>query len=184
METRRCLQCSSKRIQETVTAENNVMYSCPDCGYNGGRLFLDDGLAVLDHTSDGKPRHYSVAAVIIKGPNILLQNRRYFPYALSVPAGHLDKGENPQHCVIREVKEETNLKVDSLKKLFEKEIIGGCRRGVDLHHFHVFKCECSGTLIKDEESLDLIWTPIKELKKDKLTHATGIILQKLGYLSS
>ena len=55
--------------------------------------------------------HRGAAAMLAfdeKGKVILVKQHRYpHGYVLEIPAGTLDKGENPRNCAFREIKEET-----------------------------------------------------------------------------
>jgi ADP-ribose pyrophosphatase YjhB (NUDIX family) len=55
----------------------------------------------------------AVAAILMRGNEVLLVKRKYEPRAgtWSLPAGFLEMGEGPEHCTIREAKEETNLDI-------------------------------------------------------------------------
>ena len=59
-----------------------------------------------------------VGIIITKGAHVLLLRRKYVHGAgsWSTPGGHLDFGESPEECAIREAKEETN--VDVAKVMF------------------------------------------------------------------
>ena len=57
--------------------------------------------------------------------NILLIKRKYPPFKdfYALPGGFIEKGETPKQTIIREVKEETNLDIEVIKKIgvFDKE---------------------------------------------------------------
>lgn len=65
----------------------------------------------------------SVACVIRKGKDSLLLIRQYrksVNQALyEIPAGKVEKGEDPEECVKREVEEEAGYKIGSIRKLAE-----------------------------------------------------------------
>ena len=54
-----------------------------------------------------------VGIIITKGNQVLLLRRRnvHGEGSWSTPGGHLDFGESPEECAIREAKEETNLEI-------------------------------------------------------------------------
>ena len=70
-----------------------------------------------------------VGVIIKKEQKVLLLKRKNVHGAgsWSPPGGHLDYGEKPEECAIREVKEETNLDICNMKfqaitnDIFEKE---------------------------------------------------------------
>lgn len=57
-----------------------------------------------------------VGVVITKNQQVLLLRRRnvHGAGAWSTPGGHLDFGETPEQCAVREVKEETGLDIDAV----------------------------------------------------------------------
>jgi 8-oxo-dGTP diphosphatase len=57
-----------------------------------------------------------VGVVITKDQQVLLLRRRNVHGAgtWSTPGGHLDFGESPEQCAVREVKEETGLDIDAV----------------------------------------------------------------------
>jgi len=77
---------------------------------------------------DGKPctreviEHSGGACVLyVKDEKVLLVRQYRYPYAESiyeVPAGKLDKGEEPIHAAARELEEEAGLVAEELKLLF------------------------------------------------------------------
>ena len=74
-------------------------------------------------TSDGKLLHYSVGAVIEKDGKYLLVDRVKPPFGFAGLAGHVDEGESPDATIVREIMEESGLKVVNSKLLFEEEIL-------------------------------------------------------------
>jgi 8-oxo-dGTP diphosphatase len=58
-----------------------------------------------------------VGVIITRGDSVLLLRRKYVHGAgsWSTPGGHLDFGETPEECAIREVQEETGLVVRSVR---------------------------------------------------------------------
>jgi 8-oxo-dGTP diphosphatase len=57
-----------------------------------------------------------VGVIITKDQQVLLLRRRnvHGAGAWSTPGGHLDFGESPEACAVREVKEETGLDIDAV----------------------------------------------------------------------
>ena len=65
------------------------------------------------NTTPTAPR-VGVGVIITKDQHVLLMRRRNVHGAetWSTPGGHLDFGESPEQCALREVKEETGLDID------------------------------------------------------------------------
>lgn len=63
-------------------------------------------------------RHSGGAAVLlVSGGKILMERQFRFPYnkvIWEIPAGKLNKGENPEHAARRELEEETGFRAESL----------------------------------------------------------------------
>jgi len=58
-----------------------------------------------------------VGTIITKGERVLLLRRKYVHGAgsWSTPGGHLEFGESPEECAIREAKEETGVDITDVK---------------------------------------------------------------------
>lgn len=60
------------------------------------------------------------AGIVLHGDKILLMHRKYKAMEFWViPGGHIQQGENPLDVVVREIEEETTLKVANPKLVFE-----------------------------------------------------------------
>lgn len=59
-------------------------------------------------------QEYSYGAVVYQknGSQVLILLERMVQGHVSLPKGHIEEGETPIECAIREIKEETNLDVD------------------------------------------------------------------------
>ena len=68
-------------------------------------------------------RHQGCAAVLfVKDGKVLLERQFRFPYnkvIWEIPAGKLNRGENPEHAAIRELEEETGFRAEKLERLVE-----------------------------------------------------------------
>lgn len=70
----------------------------------------------------------SVLAITKEG-NILLEKQYRTPidrWIYEIPAGKIDKGETPEHCIVRELEEETGYRPVKLEKTFEAYTSCGC----------------------------------------------------------
>lgn len=112
----------------------------------------------------------SVGAIIKRGKKILLLDRALFPFGWAGPAGHIDGDETLEEAVIREVKEETDLKVKKLRLLLHRErVLNKCHHGTNFHDWWVFQCQCEGKLkINKKETKTYNWFLPKEIKRLKL----------------
>ncbi|MFC1613372.1 NUDIX hydrolase, partial [Patescibacteria group bacterium] len=115
----------------------------------------------------GKKMHYSVGALIEKDGKYLLIDRVNPPYGFSGIAGHIDENENETEALIREVKEESGLKVIKHSLLFEEEVDGNeCHRGIKTHYWYVFNCDVVGEISQNEREVKSIGWYTKEQIRD------------------
>jgi 8-oxo-dGTP pyrophosphatase MutT (NUDIX family) len=66
-------------------------------------------------------------------------NMKLFPHAWVFPGGHIDLGESLEHGVIRELKEETGVTIEIIKKDNEKEVYYHNGEECILEPFYVFE---------------------------------------------
>jgi ADP-ribose pyrophosphatase len=80
-------------------------------------------LSLYDITLNGRKvkrevvEHRGAAAILaFEGNKIILVKQHRFPlgYVLEIPAGTLEKGENPRACAFREIQEETGYKAKKM----------------------------------------------------------------------
>ena len=91
-----------------------------------------------------------------------------------IPGGKIEKGETPEEAAIREMKEETGIKVKKLKSK-GKMIIEYPKRIFNLTIF--FSDECEGELQEFEENTSE-WIDIEELLKKEKRLSNIMILDK------
>lgn len=104
--------------------------------------------------------------VIINNRKILLIKRRYEPHKNTwcPPGGFADKSinESVEDCCIREIKEETNIDVEIIKKLDILECYNEIKDRYE--HIHIFLCKPKSTgIIVDDEILDAKWVNLSEI---------------------
>ncbi|MFH1828818.1 MAG: NUDIX domain-containing protein [Nanoarchaeota archaeon] len=135
-------------------------------------------------SKEGKPMHYSVGALIKKDGKFLLIDRAVPPLGFAGVAGHIDKGEEAVEALKREVEEESGLKIESSKLLFEEELDWNwCSKGIKVHHWYLFECEASGELRRNvRETKAIGWYSPEEIKSLKLEPVWEYWFKKLGIL--
>jgi 8-oxo-dGTP diphosphatase len=129
---------------------------------------------------------YTVDAVIQdNNQNIVLVKRKYAPYKgkYGLPGGFIGYNENPEQAVIREVREETNLAVEIIKKIGTYDQKGRDPRGRIIST--AFKCRLIKDLSKMKGGDDAITTEaisIDKLKTMDLAFDHKQILKDAGIL--
>jgi ADP-ribose pyrophosphatase YjhB (NUDIX family) len=132
-------------------------------------------------SSNGKLMHFSVGAIILSNDKILMVDRVKKPFGWACPAGHVDNNENEIVSLIREVNEETGLKVNNFKLLIEFEAFNNsCSKNANIHYWYVYFCECSGTIIHNEnETHSIRLIEINELNSLELEPIWKYIFNKI-----
>lgn len=176
-----CIFCGKETIKSVIKS-GREFYWCSNCQKDFERAIIIRPNDLYDFKSDGTMRHFSVGVIIERKGKYLLFKRRKFPFVWVSPAGHLDKGENPEEAAIREVGEETGLTVKNIRFLFEEELSNDpCRRGVHVHYWRLYLCQCTGKLKPSEEAepKTIGWYESKEISKFELSSPTEYFFKKL-----
>lgn len=123
----------------------------------------------------GKRIEYVATAIIVKDGKILLVHHKKLNLWLP-PGGHIEEGELPSECVVREVKEETGLDVQVINNTPEVASDHAIPfptadwtqlediQGTHCHYDFVYRCMVNGgKLQKSDESNDLRFFGLKEI---------------------
>lgn len=161
--------------------------------YEGKILSLrkDDAL-----TADGKPcireiiEHSGGACVLcVEDGKVLLVRQYRYAYGESIyeiPAGKLDKGEDPAVAAARELEEEAGLKAGRLEKLFVIYPTPGYTNE-KIYLYRAFDCQKTVAHLDDGEFLDVVYLSldrVKEmLKNGQINDSKTIIALQAYFLS-
>lgn len=138
------------------------------------------GIPKLGLSDDKRPMHYVSAAIIEKNGKYLMIDRKLPPFGFAAISGHVDFGEDELHALIREVKEETGLKVTRHKLVFEGIAKTTCVMGITRHYFYLFVCKGTGKIRKyPMEEKSIAWYSPEEIKKLKLEPVWKFLFKKL-----
>ncbi|MCS7096465.1 MAG: NUDIX hydrolase [Nitrososphaerota archaeon] len=115
-----------------------------------------------------------VGAIIVCNGRLLIGKRRSEPGKgkYSVPGGLVELGESPEQAVIREIKEETGLDVESPELVDVVNKIVKDEKGAIKFHFVIidyFVKVKGGNLRAADDAEDLRWVPLEELEKYNIT---------------
>lgn len=134
--------------------------------------------------SKGERSHLGVVAIIKnKDGKYLLLKRRIYPWGYAFVSGHVDKGENIEEALRREIKEEIDANIKSYKFLFKIEQNQRCIMLFYKQVNYVYECEIDDSNIKKNfESVSAGWYSPKEIKRLKLAASPQEIAKKLGII--
>lgn len=159
-----------------------VRFTCQACGRIAERVLIYDPNMQMYFDDRGLLIHES-CGIFITQPDgkILLFKRRKFPYLLTIPAGHLDVGEQPSHGAAREAEEEIGVLPSTLTKVFEGNIKGdSCLGGADIHHWHAYTYMADDSLkVKlDNEGIFWRWYTLEELSQENTVQPVLYLLKQ------
>ena len=129
--------------------------------------------------------------VLFSGEHILFVKRKYPPYQgeLALPGGHVDEGEEPLDSAIRELEEETGMKIANDNRLFDVGIFDKANR--DPRHKHVISYafgyigpdseEFRAKAVAKSDAKLVAWVPIHDAIDITLAFDHSDIIQKALY---
>ena len=176
--------CFSPGVKR-VFRGNLTYYHCSVCDRLLKRSLVIDNAITWWVDGENNYWHESVGVLVIVGNKLLVQLRQIYPFAYTIPAGHLDKDELSEVAAKRELYEETGIVVQRLEVL-EKDfdIIGdSCRRGSDHHRWHLYRVrmEKRPEVHLSDEAVRTKWMTLQELKSEpRLTYPLKFFIETIG----
>ena len=180
-----CINCHTENVS-SVKEDGKEFYLCSNCGEKSARLLVLDPKIVWGIDPQTKEYWHESVGIFVFNPEgkALFFQRNKFPFALTIPAGHLDAGETPDDAIKRELSEETGLVLDSVKFFVSEGVLGDkCRRGADNHRWHLF----TGLLkipqdfvIDTNEGSAPTWISLEEANKQELPVPVRHFIEKYG----
>ena len=127
--------------------------------------------------------HYEVAAGLIqKDGKILITQRRFgdtFGGLWELPGGKQEVGESLQQCLIREIHEELNFKINVIEKLMS---ISFRYDHVEIT-LHVFSCSVLKGSPETKGVQDWRWIDLQDIDQHNFTAADQKVIENLNELS-
>ncbi|HBA36362.1 TPA: NUDIX domain-containing protein [Candidatus Falkowbacteria bacterium] len=179
-----CIHCFSQKVEKT-DRDGLTYYHCHSCGQIAERsLVIDNSIVWWIDKKTNEYWHESVGIFVFNFENkALFFERTIYPFAFTIPAGHLDVGEIADVAVKRELKEETKIESDNVK-LFSTEDVSGdkCRRGADHHKWHLYvaQIENIGNIKINDEGIKPVWLTFDEALGKKLVYPVRYFIEKYG----
>lgn len=179
-----CMSCFHGPIRRLLKG-TQTYYECKSCGKVLPRSLVIDHTIEWSVDSDRTYWHSSIGVIVINDDRrILTYLRRFYPFAVTIPAGHIDAGESSLEAAERELREETGL-VAPLRYIAKFDQPGdSCRRGCDDHHWDLYACSVHGhsNIQASDEGEKIEWLTIAELrKKDNKTGPLEYIIKTFGH---
>lgn len=178
-----CIKCFKGPLHR-VYKDNLTFYECENCKEESDRSIVIDHKIVFEVRVDGTYWHESVGIFLFNHQNkVLFFDRTIYPFALTIPAGHLDVGEDVTTAAGRELTEETGITNVPIK-LFSKEDVRGdaCRRGCDDHRWNLFTAHIGFVpeVEIQDEGINPVWLSLDEALQKKLVHPVRYFIEKYG----
>ena len=178
-----CIYCFSKKV-ERIYRNKLTYYYCKSCNKITERsLVIDNSIVWWINKETNEYWHESVGVFVFNSESkVLFFERTIYPFAFTIPAGHLDSGEIPQIAVKRELAEETGItEVNDLELFSQENIVGDkCRRGADNHKWHLYvaKIENFDYLKINDEGVKPVWLTLEEALNEKLVFPVRYFIKK------
>lgn len=152
-----CIVCGDP-VRREVANRGVEVFVCANDHYEP-RCYLFDGLARWA-VEDDRLIHESAGVIIRRDGKTLLFKRARYPLGWTIPAGHIEVGNDPEEEARREAAEEVGLEVVNVRPVWPGPVLieDSCRRGADWHRWHVFEAECpTGEVTLNEEGKGYAW---------------------------
>ncbi len=179
---RYCQNCYSENVRN-VERKGKVRYECEKCGNSYERLIdLDPRIKWWVDKKTKEYWHEGVGVFVVYKNKILLFERTIYPYAYTIPAGHLDINETPDEAAVRELKEETSISLSKVNPFKVVDIANDkCRKGADYHKWHLYTAlldKLPSIKIQNTEGHKGTWVKLSEALKLDLTLPVRFFLRK------
>lgn len=176
-----CAHCHAETISR-VYENDKTFYFCETCQQQHERSIVIDPAIKWWIDDTGEYWHES-SGVFVRNPanKFLFFERTIFPFALTVPSGHVDTDEPHKKSAVRELKEEVGIDSNGLSLIASENIVGdSCRRGSDAHNWHAYLLTLKKTIeiTVIEEGKRPVWLSLDEALQKDLIYPVQCIIEK------
>ena len=178
-----CMNCHAETV-ERVYENNKTFYFCDSCEQKQDRSIIIDP-AIKWWTVDNGEYWHESSGIFVRNADkkFLFFERLIFPFALTVPSGHVDAGEDSFSAAIRETKEEIGYDAENLLHIATEDIVGdSCSRGADIHRWHAYllplQTNINVEVTEKDEGQKPVWLTLEEAMKKELTYPVKYIIDK------
>lgn len=179
-----CAHCHAETV-DRVYEDGKTYYVCSACKQRHERSIVIDPAVKWWVADDGEYWHESTG-VFVRNPDgkFLFFERTIFPFALTVPSGHVDADENPLIAAYRETEEEVGIKSDKLIEIATDDVVGdSCRRGADVHRWHAYLLPLNKKIDVEikEEGGKPVWLTLDEAMQKDLVYPVKYVIGKFNH---
>ncbi len=179
-----CLRCRRETVR-SARQNGQLVYTCTGCSHVGPRALIIDPAINWWLGQDGEYWH-EAAGVFLRNARgeFLFFERTKFPFGLTVPAGHVDRGEAHLRTARRELFEETGVRLPerAFKHVSTDNVRGdSCRRGSDAHRWHAYaaKLRVGATIkVSSDEGTRPVWLGLDQALQRDITFVTRYVITR------
>ncbi|MFD5393849.1 NUDIX hydrolase [Streptomyces sp. NPDC127097] len=184
-----CLYCRAEAVT-WIVVDGRKSCTCASCGREAERAVVIDPRISWWTDADGEYWHESAGVFVRdRSARFLFFQRTAFPYRLTVPAGHVERGEEPRCAAARELGEEVGIRgMEGDLRLVADEYLRGdvCRRGSDAHRWHAYLLEVDerresgiqGEVTVNEEGEAPVWLTLDQARAGRPTFAVERLIEQ------
>lgn len=186
---RYCMVCHAADTISDIAVDGMFKRKCSACGAVSDRYihigneptdakwWLDDD-SMLRHESSG---------VFVRNPDgkYLFFERTSFPFGYTIPAGHVDHGEDGAQAAARELGEEVGIESKHLTHIASPEIMDDkCGSGADSHRWNIYREDLEQPLdvkvLEEDEGRHPSWMTLDEVRQKEMPPAIKYMLDTLA----
>lgn len=147
------------------------------------QMFESNGMIILGPSSAKRLPVATIGAFIYDhAGRVLVVRTQKWSGKWGIPGGKIDWGETAEAALVRELNEETGLKIDDIKFILVQDCIGSKEFYREEHFLLLnYTCRCIGSteVALNDEAQAFLWVKPKEAMEMDLNKPTRILLEAL-----